>query len=79
MPEASAKPPTVVTSDLIHIPQTADTGATRVFYGKLQLGLTCRPACFWDDTASGFLDLYVEEIRNYMLATEAAVILAPAP
>jgi len=43
-----------------------------VFNGKLQLGLTYRPACFSDDTAGRFLDLCVEEIRNYMLALETA-------
>jgi len=67
-----AKPPTVVTPDFIHIPQTAGAGATGVFNGKLQLGLSYRPAYFSDDTAGRFLDLYVEEIRNYMLALEAA-------
>ena len=45
---------------------------TAVFDGKLQLGLTYRPAYFSDDTASRFLDLYVEEIRNYILALETA-------
>ena len=51
---------------------TGNTGANGVFNGKLQLDLTYRPACFSDDTASRFLDFYLEEIRNYMLALEAA-------
>ena len=72
MPEASAKPPTVVTPDFIHIPQTADAGATGVFNGKLQLGLSYRPGYLWDDTEGRFLDLYVEEIRNYIVALETA-------
>jgi hypothetical protein len=54
-----------------HIP-TGNTGATGAFNGKLQMGLSYRPAYFSDDTAGRFLYLYVEEIRNYMLALEAA-------
>jgi len=65
-----AKPPTVVTPDFIHIPQTA--GATGVFNGKQQLGLSYRPGCFSDDTEGRFLDLCVEEIRNHMVALETA-------
>jgi NRPS condensation-like uncharacterized protein len=45
---------------------------TAVFNGKLQLGLTYRTTRFSDETARRFLDLYVEEIRNYMLALETA-------
>ena len=72
MPEASAKPPTVVTPDSVHIPQTADAGATGVFNGKLQLDLSYRPGYLSDDTEGRFLDLYVEEIRNYIVALETA-------
>ena len=72
MPEASAKPPTVVTPDSVHIPQTADAGATGVFNGKLQLVLSYRPGHLSDDTEGRFLDLYVEEIRNYIVALETA-------
>jgi hypothetical protein len=43
-----------------------------VFNGKLQLGLSYRPGCFSDDTEGRFLDLCVEEIRNYMVALETA-------
>ena len=45
---------------------------TAVFNGKLQLDLTYRTTRFSDETARRFLDLYVEEIRNYMLALETA-------
>jgi len=45
---------------------------TAVFNGKLHLGLTYRPTRFSDETAHRFLNLYVEEIRNYMLALKAA-------
>lgn len=45
---------------------------TAVFNGKLQLGLTYRTTRFSDETARRFLDLYVAEIRNYMLALETA-------
>ena len=45
---------------------------TAVFNGKLQLGLTYRTTRFSDETARRFLDLYVQEIRNYMLALETA-------
>jgi NRPS condensation-like uncharacterized protein len=44
---------------------------TAVFNGKLQLGLTYRSGRFSEETARQFLDLYVEEIRNYALALEA--------
>jgi hypothetical protein len=67
-----AKPLIFVGSNVLHIPQTAGAGATGVFNGKLQLGLSYRPGCFSDDTEGRFLDLYVEEIRNYMVALEAA-------
>jgi NRPS condensation-like uncharacterized protein len=45
---------------------------TAVFNGKLQLGLTYVTTCSSDETARRFLDLYVQEIRNYMLALETA-------
>ncbi len=45
---------------------------TAVFNGKLQLGLTYRTTRFSDDPARRFLDLYMQEIRNYMLALETA-------
>jgi len=45
---------------------------TAVFDGKLQLGLSYRPAYFSEETAQRFLNLYAEEIRNYMLALETA-------
>lgn len=45
---------------------------TAVFNGKLHLGLTYRPTRFSDQTAHSFLNLYVEEIRNYRLALKAA-------
>ncbi|MDM7999806.1 MAG: condensation domain-containing protein [Dehalococcoidia bacterium] len=45
---------------------------TAVFNGKLHLGLTYRPARFSDETARRFLDLYVEEIKSYVLALETA-------
>ncbi|MBN2098325.1 MAG: hypothetical protein JW753_01880 [Dehalococcoidia bacterium] len=45
---------------------------TAVFNGKLHLGLTYRTTRFSDETARRFLDLYVEEIRNYMVALETA-------
>lgn len=43
---------------------------TAVFNGKLHLGLTYRPTRFSEETAREFLDLYVEEIKNYILALE---------
>lgn len=45
---------------------------TAVFNGRLHLGLTYRPTRFSDQTAHSFLNLYVEEIRNYRLALKAA-------
>ncbi|MBN2099867.1 MAG: hypothetical protein JW753_09770, partial [Dehalococcoidia bacterium] len=45
---------------------------TAVFNGRLHLGLTYRPTRFSDQTAHSFLNLYVEEIRNYILALKAA-------
>jgi NRPS condensation-like uncharacterized protein len=45
---------------------------TAVFNGKLHLGLTYRSTHFSDEPARRFLDLYADEIRNYMLALEAA-------
>jgi NRPS condensation-like uncharacterized protein len=45
---------------------------TAVFNGRLQVCLTYRPTRFSDETARRFLDLYAEEIRNYVLALENA-------
>jgi NRPS condensation-like uncharacterized protein len=45
---------------------------TATFNGRLHLGLTYRPTRFSDQTAHRFLDLYVDEIKDYMLALKAA-------
>jgi hypothetical protein len=45
---------------------------TAALNGKLHLGLTYRTTRFSEETARKSLDLYVEEIRNYILALKAA-------
>lgn len=44
---------------------------TAVFNGQLHLGLTYRPTRFSGDSARRFLDLYVGEIRRYLVALGA--------
>ncbi len=45
---------------------------TGVFDSRLHLGLTYRSSCFSDEKARRFLELYLEEIRSYILALEKA-------